>query len=112
MVHYSKIINGISTYIDREIAPQLQGSMKGWLVGVAGGIISTRAGEMLTALAQHPLAQTMGLASGENIDEELLYHEMLKQAQKSPATLNIPLLGPVTFSADDVEKLHRYIMGG
>lgn len=112
MIHYSKIINGITVYIDREIASQFTGSMKGWLAGVAGGVIASRAGEMIKGLAQSPAIKTMGIMDGDMVDVELLYHELLKQAQKTPATLDVPLLGPVTFSADDVEKLYRYIMGG
>lgn len=112
MVHYSKVVNGISTYIDREIASQFSGSYKGWIAGLAGGIIASKAGEMITSLSQNQVVQMMGLVNGEMVDEELLYRELLKQAQKAPATIDVPLLGTVTFSAEDVERLHRYIMGG
>lgn len=112
MVHYNQIINGLTAYIDREIVSQLNGSYKGWIAGVASGILATRAGEAMRTLSQNPLIQSMGLADGEMIDEDLLYQELRKQAQRSPMTINVPLLGAITFSLDDVDQLHRYIMGG
>lgn len=112
MVHYQAIVNGIAAYIDREIASQLNGSYKAWIAGATGGIIASRAGQMMSKLANNQIAKDMGLVDGEMVDIDLLYSELLKQAQKAPATVNVPLLGTITFGADDINKLHRYIMGG
>ena len=112
MIHYTKVLNGLSTYIDREIVSQFSGSYKAWIAGAAMGVLTNKATQAMQILAQNPTVRMLGLMDGELVDEELLYRELLKQAQKASATIDIPLLGPVTFSVNDVETLHRYILGG
>lgn len=112
MIHYSKILNGIATYIDRELAAQFSGNIKGWLIGAVGGIVAARAGQMMTVLMEHPVLKAMHIVDGEMIDEDLLFSSLVAAAQKGNATVNIPLMGPITFSVKDVEALHRYIIGG
>lgn len=112
MRHYSTILNGIATYIDRELVTQFNGSIKAWMLGAVGGILTARAGQVVTKLMQHPVVVAMGIADGEMIDEELLYSQLLAAANKGAATVDIPLLGTVTFGSKDVEALHRYIIGG
>lgn len=112
MIHYSKMLNGLATYIDRELAGQFNGSLKGWAISAAGGIISARAGQILTAAMSNPMLAGMGIVDGEMIDEDLLYSQFSTAASKGNATVNIPLLGPVTFTAKDVDAMHRYIIGG
>ena len=36
--------------------------------------------------------------------------ELRKQAQRGAATIDIPIVGPVTFTATDVDSLYRHIM--
>ena len=43
------------------------------------------------------------------MDVDAIYSALLKQAQKGSATATLPLIGPVTFKAADVEALYRYI---
>ena len=112
MIHYSKVINGIAAYIDREIASQFTGSLKGWAIAAVGGIIAARASQLMTTLMGNPMVVAMGLADGEMIDEEMLYGQLVAAAQRGNAIVDIPLLGAVTFSAKDIETLHRYIIGG
>lgn len=112
MIHFSKVLNGAQKYIDNEIAAQFKGSLKAWGISAAAGIVQARAGQMFQALTQIPALKVMGLIDGEMVDEELIYAQLLDAARKGSATVNIPLLGPVTFGEHDVETLHRYIIGG
>lgn len=112
MIHYSKVVNGLAQYIDHELAAQFAGSLKGWAIGAVGGILTARAGQILTKLMSNPIVVAMGIAEGEMIDEDLLFSQLVAAANKGSATVDIPLLGPVTFTAKDVESLHRYIIGG
>ena len=112
MIHYTKVLNGLSTYIEREIIAQFSGSYKSWIAGAATGVIMNKGSQFVAALAQAPLVKALGVMDGEMIDEELLYRELLKQAQKTSATITLPIIGPITFTVNDVEALHRYIMGG
>lgn len=112
MIHYSKVLNGIAAYIDRELAAQFTGSMKGWILSAVGGIVAARAGQIISTLMEHPVLKAMHIVDGEMIDEELLFNSLVAAAQKGDATVSIPVLGPITFSVNDVEALHRYIIGG
>ena len=112
MIHKSKMAAGLAMYIDKELAAQFAGSLKGWGVAMAGGIIAARADRVLDLLAQIPAVRVMGIADGEMVDEELLFATLAAAAQKSSATVELPALGPVTFTSKDVDALRRYTMGG
>lgn len=112
MVHYSKVLAGLSHYIEEEIAAPFNGTLKAWGIRVGAGVLRERAGKALNALMQHPIAKAFEVVDGEMVDEELLYRLLIDAARQGTATADIMLLGPVTFGEHDVDKLHRYIMGG
>ena len=112
MIHKSRIAAGLATYIDKELAAQFAGSLKGWGVAMAGGIVAARADRVLDVLIQVPAVRALGIADGEMIDDELLFAVLAEAAAKSSATVDVPLLGPVTFTGNDIDALRRYVMGG
>lgn len=112
MVHYSKVINGLMSYVDNEIVGKLNGSMKAWGIGIAVGLIGKRAEQMYATLRDNPVLTALGLIDGEMVDIEAVYTEALRMAQRGSATVNVPLLGAITFVKADVESLYRYIIGG
>ncbi len=112
MIHKSKIVSGLATYIYRELGAQFAGSLRGWGVAMAAGIVAARADRVLDVLLQLPAVRVLGIADGEMIDEELLFATLAEAARKSSATAEVPLLGPVTFTEKDVDALRRYVMGG
>lgn len=111
MVHKSKVLAGIAGYVNDEIVSKMAGSWKAWLVGGAAGIAVARASQMIDALAKNPMVTALGLIQGENIDVDVIYAELLKQAQRGSATVELPVIGPITFGTADVESLYRHIMG-
>lgn len=112
MIHYSKVINGLMTYVDNEIVGKLNGSMKAWGIGIAVGLLGKRAEQMYAELRENPVLTALGLINGEMIDVEAVYAEALRMAQRGSATVNVPILGAITFGKSDVESLYRYIIGG
>lgn len=112
MIHKSKIASGLATYVERELAAQFAGSLKGWGVAMVGGVIKARADRVLDLLMQIPAVRIMGIAEGEMIDDELLFATLAEAARQSSATVELPVLGPVTFTGKDVDALHRYVIGG
>ena len=110
MVHKSKVLYGIAGYIDDEIVSRLAGSWKAWAVGGLAGIAVSRADALFTQYANNPIVKGLGLVDGENIDVDIIIAELRKQAQRGTATVDIPLIGPVTFGPADVDSLHRHIM--
>lgn len=109
MVHYSKVIQGIATYIDNELVGRLAGSWKAWAVGGLAGIALTRADQLFHGIKDNAFITALGLVEGEMINTDLLMGELRKQAQKGTATAVLPLIGSVTFGVSDVDALHRYI---
>ena len=110
MVHKSKVVHGIAAYIDNEIVAQLSGSWKAWVFGGVAGLYLARVDSVITHLSNQPMIKALGVIDGENVDVDAIITELRKQAAKGKMTIDIPVLGPVTFGADDVDKLHRYIM--
>lgn len=112
MIAYSKVINGITKYIDDEIVNKLAGLQK-WVVGAAAGIMLTKGTEIFNGLKTSPLIKSMGIINGnDEVDVELIYKELKKQAQKGAVTFDIPLLGALTLNEQDVDKLYNKIIGG
>lgn len=111
MIHKSRVMHGIAAYIDEEIVSKMAGSWKSWVIGSAAGIAVSRIDDILNTLTGNPIVQALGLVEGENIDVETIYTELRKQAQKGTATVELPLVGPITFSAADVDSMYRHIKG-
>ena len=112
MVPYTKVINGLSKYIDEEIVNKLTGINR-WAVGVIATGIINRSTNIFNNLKVHPLIKMMELVNEKDeIDIEFIYRETKKQAQKSAVTMEIPLAGTLTLNEQDVDKLYGLIMGG
>lgn len=112
MIHYSKIISGLTAYIDAEILSKMTGSLKGWGIGIAAGLAAKRAEQIYYKLRDNPALAVLGLIDGEMVDIEAIYAEALRMAQRGSATVSVPMIGPVTFGVGDVEALYRHIIGG
>lgn len=110
MVHKSKVLYGVASFIDDEIVVKLAGSWKAWVVGGMSGIAVSRADALIAQFADNPIVKGLGLMDGELIDVDVIIGELRKQAQRGTATIDIPLIGPVTFGPADVDSLHRHIM--
>ena len=111
MIHYTRVIQGIASFIDNELVGKLSGSWKAWAIGGLAGIALTRADQVFHSIKDNPFVTALGLVEGENINADLVYAELKKQAQKGTATVSLPVIGPVTFGPADVDALYRYIKG-
>lgn len=112
MVHYSKVVNGLMSYVDNEIVGKMSGSLKAWGIGIVAGIVGSRADKVFAALRNNATLTALGVIDGEKVDIESVYKEALRVSQRGSATANIPMIGAVTFSTADIESLYRYIIGG
>ena len=111
MVHYTRVLNGLAAFVDRELLPALNGSWKAWLLGGMAGIVAAQGETIFNQYKSMPLLASLRLVDGENINIDLIHAELRKQAQKGTATISLPIIGPVTFGVADVEKLFQYIRG-
>ena len=111
MIHYSRVIQGLLTYIENEMAAKLAGSLKAWLLRGMVGIASAKAEPLFRTLARNPIVTALGLIDGENVNVDAIMGELRKQAQAGPATIDIQWIGPYTVGIQDVDTLDRYIRG-
>lgn len=110
MVHYTKVINGIVEFIDHDMISKMAGNWRAWGIGTIVALVARRAPEIFNKLKSNPMVETMGLIDGEMVDVDAIYSELIKQSQKSSATVEFPLIGPVAYSSADVEELYRCIL--
>ena len=109
MLHSSRVIQGITNYVDNDLSSALAGSWKAWLLGGMAGIAMSRAEQLFAGIKDNAVVTALGLVEGENVNVDLLFAELRKQAQKGTATVTLPIIGPVTFGPADVDALYRYI---
>lgn len=111
MVSLQQVQTGLGLYVDNEILPALSGLQK-WAVGGSAGILISKLDGIVGDLKQQPLFKAMQVVdeSGQ-VDIDTLYQHISKQAQTAPVTVQIPLIGNITFSSSDVDKLYHYIAG-
>lgn len=112
MVAYSKVLNGVTRFVDDEIINKLIG-MPRWVLGTLSGVALTRANNIYVGLKNNVWIKSMELVNDKDeIDVELIYKELKKQAQKGSILVNIPMAGSLTLNEQDVDKLYSFIMGG
>ena len=111
MIHYTRVIQGLVTYVEQEMAGKLAGSLKAWGLQVFAGMAAMRAEQIYKAISAIPAFTVLGFVDGENVNVDAIMGELRKAAQKGAATINIPVLGPYTVGLSDVEALNRYVRG-
>ena len=107
-----EIISGVVRYADQEVIPKLNGPGK-WIVGTLVGMSSNRMAQMARQLQDNALIRMIGV-----VDEDGLYdiddiadHLGVAAQKYGYLTLEVPLIGTLTFKDEDVHQLRRYIKG-
>ena len=113
MVTYNQVVNGMSRYIDQEITNKMQGLSR-WAIGATSGIaLSSRGTNIFNALKANPVIKMLEVIDeNDMIDIDIIYTEIRKQAEKGSATIEIPMIGSITLTKDDVDKLYHLIKEG
>ena len=110
MVSLEQIQNGIADYIDTEIVAKMSGWQK-WAVGTAAAVILQRVPEIVEQAQNNPLIKAMGVVDSDGmVDLDILHKELKAQAHTGPITTSIPMIGPIKFSEEDVDKLYTLII--
>ena len=112
MVTYNQVVNGMSRYIDQEIVNKMQGWQR-WALGAGAGIMMNKGTNMFNAFKAHPVVKMLEVIDENGmIDIDTIYAELRKQAEKGSATFDAPMIGTITLTKDDVDKLYRLIKEG
>lgn len=112
MVTLAQTTAGIERYLDTEILAKIHGWQK-WVLGAAASRVLLRSGEIFNTLKNNPVVAAMGVIDEQDqIDIDAIYREFAAQAQRGAVTFDVPLVGALTLTATDVDKLYSYITGG
>lgn len=111
MYEYNKVINGIAKYIDEEIVEKIGGWQK-WVIGSGVGLMLSNTSGTFNQLKNNELVKMLNIIDkNDKIDVDKIYKELKKQAKKSSATFDVPMLGPTTLNEQDVDKIYEFIKG-
>lgn len=112
MVTYNQVANGVSRFVDEEILSKLQGKAK-IALGVGTGIMLRRGENLFNAIKEQPLIKMLEIVDeNDNIDIEIIYEELKKQMENGSESFNVPMVGKITLTKDDVDKLYSLIVEG
>ncbi|MCM1232078.1 MAG: hypothetical protein NC489_18305 [Ruminococcus flavefaciens] len=109
MVTLEQVKKGAETFCAKEIEHKLPLS-KAFLFGTAAGVMFAKFDALAEWVRSKPLVSALGIVSDDGeIDDDTLFAAMRTQAEMGNASFDIPIIGNITFSGEDVDKLHQYI---
>ena len=109
MYSYERVLNGLTKYIDDEIVNKLPGWKK-WVVGSGLGMMLSNADEIFRQIKDNEFVKMLNLVDEQGrINVEEIYKELKKQAQKSSASIELPMVGAFVLNDQDVDKLYHLI---
>lgn len=113
MISREQLLNGIISYIDNEIIPQLPTIGK-WGIGTLVTLSATRYNEIYNALIVNPLIKSLGIVDDNgSVDFDNVATALKKSADKyGKLIIELPVIGTLAFTADDIDKLSIYVIGG
>lgn len=113
MVHKSSLIPGISKFIDDNVlAHYPPTSMKRLLMAGAVSLYLKQNEGLVDALASNPLAAGLGIFSDDGlVDIDAVRNTLKTEINKAGfMRLNIPMVGSIDFTPEDVDTLYNDIV--
>lgn len=113
MVHKSSLIPGLSKFIDENILAQYSpNSMKRIMMAGAISLYLKQGESMVDTLTSNPLFTGLGVVhEGNMIDIDVLRDTLKAEVNKAGfVRLNIPFIGAIDFTSDDITALHKFIV--
>jgi hypothetical protein len=110
MTELTKVTAGIAKYLDNEIMPQIGGWQR-WFFSASASAYLAKAPALVSKIKKISYIEVLEIIDSNNrIDVEQVYKYIRPEAEKNAATINIPMIGDLTLSVSDVDKLYSYIM--
>ena len=80
---------------------------------VVTNIMFEKSGDLFVNIKNNSWIKMLNIVNEKDeIDAEILYRELKKQAQKAPLVFDIKMIGTLTLNEQDIDKLYNMIMGG
>lgn len=104
-----KVQNGLIKFIDTEMVNHLDGWQKIGF-GAASALIVKNLPNTVATYANHPAIAMLGIIDKDNnIDIDALHDAILDHFGSDGEYVNIPLIGRVKITKQDVETLYQHI---
>ena len=110
-VKFETVVDGINRYIDREIYKNLNG-LQQFVARLVVGRVNDNAESIKNVLMNNGIAKTLCIIDSDGmVDVDLLLADIRREIERQGSLqVDIPMIGKLTFHADDVDALHNEIM--
>lgn len=107
----NQVITGLINYADHEVMNKLPVTGK-WVVGTAITLGSNKVNNIIEVLKENTIVNMLGVIDEEgNIDVDAIITALKDSAEKyGNVTVEVPMVGRLTFSSTDVERLKSYMV--
>ena len=113
-MHYdiTQVLNGLIAFTDKEVIRKLNTTGK-WVLGTGVAIITQNAEHVMEAMKDNALVNMLGIVDEDGrFDIDLLADALKDSANRyGSLTIQVPLVGTLTFSSSDVDSAKEYIKG-
>ena len=110
-VKFETVVDGINRYIDREIYKNLNG-LQQFVARLVVGRVNDNAESIKNVLMNNGIAKTLCIIDSDGmVDVDLLLADIRREIERQGSLqVDIPMIGKLTFHADDVDALQNEIM--
>jgi hypothetical protein len=103
MVTIEQFKRGVDTYFTNDVFPVLPDNKK-FLAAFGTALI-------VGNIEKHPIMSTLGLiADNGMVEVERAYSAAMTASNVAPLVLELPIVGTMRFTSQDIEKLYQHIM--
>lgn len=108
MVTIEQVQRGFTQFVDGEIS-KLSGMQK-WAVGAMTALYASKLRDVADSLQSKPAIAVLGVICDNNrVDIDALYNALRPYAERCPATIDIPVIGTMTLTSADIDRLYDCI---
>ena len=112
-IEFGRVMDGIARYIDKEIYSGMNDVQEVVARIAIGRVLGNKDG-VKNMLSSNPIIKSLVIIDDDGmVDIEKILAELKAEiSKKGSVSIQIPWFGKMTFKPEDVEKLHREILGG
>ena len=110
-VKFETVVDGINRYIDKEIYVNLN-DVQEFVARVIVGRMNNNSENIKKTLMTNGFAKTLGIVDSDGmVDVDMILADIRREIERQGSLqADIPMIGKLTFHADDVDVLHDEIM--
>jgi hypothetical protein len=110
-VKFETMVDGINRYIDKEIYGNLNGVQE-FVARVVVGRMNSNAEAIKKTLMNNGFAKTLCIVDSDGmVDVDMILSDIRREIERQGSLqVDIPMIGKLTFRADDVDALHNEIL--